>query len=688
MDPPDPPPPNLDPLLPASNVYVCVVPGKNQLNTFQRIKVLSELKATSVFPSKLIENPITIITLFYEKHINLSLALASTLLFKKGIEAEIRNGTLELGLVGLLDHNISFQATAKKECAIYFNAVVDDNIIKLTLDLLMNVLGSSYIAQEYGFVPPKRYEYLLYFIPYLLGFLREEVESALTRAGNEPKHFKILQGKSGLNSGTNIIGTHGNLILKTEVGSLPLTSINVPTNRGTFNLALEQRDFYTSSLPKDSNQSASTVPKWVYKTQLCTYHANGKECYSGASCPYAHGVGELRTKEHQTKRGSTRAPTVVSGEPTAVNGQSGVDSVVVVDADLMVTDEVQPGDRIISEPTSAVNVQSGVDSVDVVDAEGSIPIISGGNLVPGDLCVSKISSSSITSAIVTNVVGSLTVGASSVPVVTTTPSAMFMGSYVEKNAASTIAGDINTPTNLNTTSPSGPKLSKSERRRTKRAASSPLEGATAKSSTTGLSALSPVVGAVAKASTTGLSDNVLFAVPEYDIDFPSSPMHTSLTPKGVTKEKGIPKSAPVTTTPVFALNGKKVPSASATGAFTYEVLTPLTIVKSGREKKDGWSTIGVNKVFTAPVGTSIKTGKTTSASTTASSTIADVGSTAKGPSSPAATNLKATINVQKTSPLKQQTTPKPTGVNFRKQTGNKFQALSDSANCYGGVSAQ
>jgi hypothetical protein len=179
--------------------------------------------------------PITVITLFYEKHINHSLALASTLLFKKAIEAEIKSGTLELGLVGLLDHNISFQAvTFKKECAIYFNAVVEDNIIKGTLDLLLKALGASYIAQEYGFVPPKRYEYQLFFMPYLLGFLREELESSLTRAGYEPKHLKLLQGKNALNSGTNIVGTHGNVILKTEVGVEPLTFINVSTNRGTF----------------------------------------------------------------------------------------------------------------------------------------------------------------------------------------------------------------------------------------------------------------------------------------------------------------------------------------------------------------------------------------------------------------------------------------------------------------------
>jgi len=153
MDPPDPlppPPPNLDPPLPASNVYILVVPGENPLNTFQRINVLSGLKATTVLPSKLAENKITVITLFYEKTINHSLALASTLLFKKAIEGEIKTGAHELGLVGLLDYNISFLAIAKKECAIWFNGVVDDSIIKCTLDLLLKAIGQVTLLKNMG----------------------------------------------------------------------------------------------------------------------------------------------------------------------------------------------------------------------------------------------------------------------------------------------------------------------------------------------------------------------------------------------------------------------------------------------------------------------------------------------------------------------------------------------------------
>ena len=100
MDPPDPPPPpNLDPPLPASNIIMRVVTGKKLMDTFQRIKLLSELKETTVLPSKFIETSMTTMTLFYEKSINHGLALATTLVFKKAIEAEIKSGTYELGLL-------------------------------------------------------------------------------------------------------------------------------------------------------------------------------------------------------------------------------------------------------------------------------------------------------------------------------------------------------------------------------------------------------------------------------------------------------------------------------------------------------------------------------------------------------------------------------------------------------------
>jgi len=85
----------------------------------------------------------------------------------------------------------------------------------------------------------------------------------------------------------------------------------------------------------------------------------------------------------------------------------------------------------------------------------------------------------------------------------------------------------------------------------------------------------------------------------------------------------------------------------------------------------------------------VKVGSTTKESGSLSSTpIAKVGSTTKESVSPSATNGKAAIKVPTTSPLKQTTTPKPTSANFKKQTGNMFQALSDSANCNGDVGAQ
>ena len=681
MDPPDPlppPPPNLDPPLPASNVYILVVPGENPLNTFQRINVLSGLKATTVLPSKLVENKITVITLFYEKLINHSLALASTLLFKKAIEGEIKTCSMELGLVGLLDYNISFQATAKKECAIWFNGVVGDDIIKCTLDLLLKALGSSYIAQEYGFVPPKRYEYKLYFMPYLLGFLREELEHSLTRAGYEPKHLKLLQGKNALNSGTNIVGTHGNVILKTEVGVGPVSFVNVSTNRGVFNLSLEQKDFYGSSVPKGPTQSASTENNWLFKTRLCTHHASGRKCYQGINCSFAHGDNELRPKQAWSGRGFTHAPTPSSEGATAdvvqpVAGAIIVNNVAEVieipDSDSMVIDEAQPGDGNFVKPLSAsIVANSGVDDS-----------ISGvGRPVPGSLSGSENLSSSIASAIAINSSEISNGEKVSVPEVSATSAAMVVEGFVEKNAASTAVVNINTTVNLNAASPLVPGLDNGTKKgKKKREASSPLDGAIAKTSSTDLTAVS-------------LTAVTPFVVPAYDIDFPASPTHSVLIQKGVAKERGISKSTPVSTGPAFTLNGKPVTSASITGAFNSEVPIPKgpLIVKTGSGKNDTLSTVKVNNVVTTPGGASVKTSKSSSGSSTASSPIANGGSTAKGSGSPSAANAKAATNVLKTSPLKQVTTPKPTGANFKEQTGNKYKALSDSATCDGGLGAQ
>ena len=255
-------------------------------------------------------------------------------------------------------------------------------------------------------------------------------------------------------------------------------------------------------------------------------------------------------------------------------------------------------------------------------------------------------------------------------------------------------GRIATATNLNAASPMVPELNNStKKQKNKRAASSPLEAAITKTCTTDLTAVGPTAG-------------TLFAVPEYDVDFPASPTHTVLIPKGGAKERGISKSTPGSTGPVFTMNGKPVPSASATGAFNYVVPIPKSPNKSGKGNNVAWSAVGASKVFTTPGNTGVKTGKTTSDTTNASppvakvgsttkesvslssTPIAKVGSTTKESVSPSATNGKAAIKVPKTSPFKQTTTPKPTSAIFKKQTGNMFQALSDSANCNGEPGAQ
>ena len=202
------------------------------------------------------------------------MALASTLVFKKGIEAEAKSDSMKLGLVGLLDRNISFQATAKKECAIYFNAVVHDSVIASTVDLLLKSLRESNIAQHYRFVPPKVYESQLYMIPYGLGFLRDEINYSLEYAGYDPKHLRLLCGKQGLNSASNIVGTHGNVLLKTEVGSAPLTFImsqpfvvrlSLPLNVKTFMVPLYKTTLFSQ------NHSVTIVCTKLLYVPLCKW---------------------------------------------------------------------------------------------------------------------------------------------------------------------------------------------------------------------------------------------------------------------------------------------------------------------------------------------------------------------------------------------------------------------------------
>ena len=130
---------------PVSNVYVRVVTGNDLLKTLNVVKSLSELNETTIKPCANIEKPITTITVFYEDNIARDIALVTTAVFKKGIEAEVKSDSMKLGLVGCFDHNISFKAIPKKECVMYFNAIVDEEVIKSTLDLLLNLLSDSII---------------------------------------------------------------------------------------------------------------------------------------------------------------------------------------------------------------------------------------------------------------------------------------------------------------------------------------------------------------------------------------------------------------------------------------------------------------------------------------------------------------------------------------------------------------
>ena len=74
------------------------------------------------------------------------------------------------------------------------------------------------------------------------------------------------------------------------------------------------------------------------------------------------------------------------------------------------------------------------------------------------------SSSSIPSAIAINGSEILNGGKVSVPDVSTASAAMSVEGYIEKNAASTSVGDINTTTNLNAASPLFPKVANSTKK--------------------------------------------------------------------------------------------------------------------------------------------------------------------------------------------------------------------------------
>ena len=688
----DPPPPNVDPPLPTSNVIMRVVTGKNLLDTFQRIKLLSDLKETPVLPSRLIETSMTTMTLFYEKSINHALALATTLIFKKAIEAEIKSGTYELGLIGLLDHNISYQAISKKECAIYFNTIVDESFIECTLHLLLTALRESHIAQEYGFEPPKRYQYQLFMMPYILGFLREEIEDGLFRY--EPKHLKILQNKSVINSGINCVGTHGNVILKTVVGGEPLTSVDVSTNRGVFKLYLEQKDFYSPYGAKDNAQPASTEQFNLHKTRLCKHHGAGKRCFSGSTCSYAHGSHELRPKVGGSKSGVTHGSVPVSNVPPT-NKQPGSDTTDGTDPVSMSADEGQFKDCAIIDhrKQSAVRVPNvdnpilglsvpgalgeSVNSSSSVDIAPKVAIktvesLNGGKVpvpetgfTPDTLATADGIHNSATNSAVNGVDGSSLPPGNDMDLV----NAMDVGELTEKNASTTSVCGINASTDSIVATPGVVILSKSQKKRAgKRAATSPPD---------------PAMHNI-KASANCIETDVLPGASDYDAAFPISPLSTVLSKKGALNGKGNNNTTPTTTGPALSLDGKAVPTTSSTGTFDFMIAKP-PLTTPVRPKASEWTPVGKTSLPITHFSPGIKGPNVAGGGVSTAATSSNIGvgrSSSKGSGSPSTTR---TMKGNNTSPSKQ---PKPAGVNFNRQTGNRYQALGDLANGCDGLSAQ
>ena len=327
--------------------------GNDPLKTLNVVKSLSELNETTIKPCVNIEKPITTITVFYENNIARDIALVTTAVFKKGIDAEVKSDSMKLGLVGCLDHNISFKAIPKKECVIYFNAIVDEGVIKSTLDLLLNLLSDSIIGHHYGYEPPKTYESQLYWLPYALGFLRANILNAL--ALFKPKFLNLLYGNQKLNCSTNIVGTHGNLILVTEVGQPPLTSIDVETDRGTFQLVLEKREFIYSKLGSVTGTAQTGVNR-LYKTFPCRFHSSGRVCYKGVECQFAHSQQELAENISRLKSLNTpnSAATVAVSMSTIIN-----------DVDCLIMDK---------SPSSMLDTSADMsfDIVDIIPAATSI----------------------------------------------------------------------------------------------------------------------------------------------------------------------------------------------------------------------------------------------------------------------------------------------------------------------------
>ncbi len=96
-----------------SNVFVRV--GKKPGEIFTIIDDFNVLRETSVSPDETTKYPTTVITLYYDEEVERNVAIATTLVIKKGIESEIKIDNMKFGLIGCLDHNIAFKTTPKKE---------------------------------------------------------------------------------------------------------------------------------------------------------------------------------------------------------------------------------------------------------------------------------------------------------------------------------------------------------------------------------------------------------------------------------------------------------------------------------------------------------------------------------------------------------------------------------------------
>ena len=115
------------------------------------------------------------------------------------------------------------------------------------------------------------------------------------------------------------------------------------------------------------------------------------------------------------------------------------------------------------------------------------------------------------------------------------------------------------------------------------------------------------------------------------------------------------------------------------------------LATSARPKRDGWTHVGnlsvpITHISPGHKGPNVAGGSVPTTAT--SSNIGDGSSTSKGSRSPStASVLKGINNAQQSSSSSSLKQLKPTGANFNKQS-NKFQALSDSADCGEVLSAQ